>query len=62
MKESGCVANKLSKDNQPAKIGETYWVQCKNYRTLAVMGTNGTWRAICDGRELFDVLGFYLDP
>ena len=43
------------------KIGVVYWVQCKGYRTRAMIGRDGKWRALFNDRELPDVIGFSSD-
>jgi len=40
------------KNVPPVKPGERRWVQCSNYRTMAVWGTDGKWRAYYDGKEV----------
>ena len=42
-----------------AEAGETYWVQCDGYRTLAVKGADGRWKSAHDHREVTGVIGFF---
>ena len=37
-------------------IGETVWVQCEGFRTLAYRDDKGRWRTVADGRELKGVV------
>lgn len=34
--------------------GKAYWVQCKDYRCLAILSREGTWRCFSTGNELLD--------
>jgi hypothetical protein len=48
-------------DHLKPKIGQVYWVQCKNHRTRATMDKGGKWRALYDQRELPEVISFFPD-
>jgi hypothetical protein len=41
------------------KIGETYWVQCKGHRCMAVMGMDGEWVAFATGKVVTGILKVY---
>ncbi len=47
--------------NQAIQISEPQWVQCVGYRCLAVLGADGKWRSLANGKELTDVVKVYTD-
>ncbi len=38
------------------RIGETAWVWCDGYRTLARLDPKGVWRTVATGKELTGVV------
>jgi hypothetical protein len=44
---------------QLPEIGQSYWVQCKNFRCKAVFDKEGTWKAFTTGKELPDVMDVF---
>jgi hypothetical protein len=47
----------LSADQLP-KIDGRYWVQCENFRCMAVFDKDGKWKSFSNGKELPDVINF----
>ena len=47
-----------SADQLPEADGR-YWVECKNFRCLAIFGKDGKWKSFSNGKELPDVIHFY---
>ena len=46
----------LPAGEQP-KAGQRYWVQCSDYRCLAVVDDFGWWKSFYGGEDLPDVVG-----
>ena len=55
----------MSKHHEPSdgsrgrvelKVGESYWVQCDGYRTMAVFLGDKKWRSLIYNEEIFDVI------
>jgi len=38
------------------KAGVHYWVQCRGYRCLGVLNTDGVWKSVSTGNVLTDVI------
>jgi hypothetical protein len=44
--------------DQPPEPGVRYWVQCENFRCLAVIDKDGKWKSFSNGKELPDVINY----
>ncbi len=56
-REKRSVISKNQKPEQsPPRVGETAWVWCEGYRTLARLDPKGVWRALATGKELTGVV------
>jgi hypothetical protein len=53
-----CMNDCLFADQLP-EIGIRYWVQCEDFRCLAVINKDGQWKSFSNGRELPDVIKFF---
>ena len=61
MNENDRTLLERAPDRQEPKVGVVYWVQCKSYRTRAIMDKDGKWKSLFNGRELPDVASFFID-
>jgi hypothetical protein len=61
IKEPNQDLTEHTQDRLQPKIGQVYWVQCKNHRIRATMDKDGKWRALYDQREMPEVISFFLD-
>ncbi|MFZ0827773.1 MAG: hypothetical protein WAO02_10155 [Verrucomicrobiia bacterium] len=61
MNENNQNGVKEVQEPRKPKVGQVYWVQCKNHRTKATMGMDGKWRGLYDLRELPEVISFLAD-
>jgi hypothetical protein len=41
---------------QPPAAGRRYWIQCSDYRCLAVMDELGRWKSFYDGEDIPDFI------
>jgi predicted AlkP superfamily phosphohydrolase/phosphomutase len=41
------------------KVGQQYWVQCKDYRCMATLEDNGDWISQSTGKKMDGVLKVY---
>jgi hypothetical protein len=61
MKENNQGFAGYARVRQKPKVGETYWVQSKSYRTRATLGEDGKWRSVFKNQEVPDVVDFFFD-
>jgi hypothetical protein len=48
--------SKIGRKLADLKIGESYWVQCEGYRTIAVFLGDGKWKSFARGTEVLDFI------
>jgi hypothetical protein len=41
------------------EIGQKYWVKCKSYRCIAILGNDGKWASLATGKEVAGILNVY---
>ena len=45
--------------NQLPQTDGRYWVQCENFRCMAIFDKDGKWKSFSNRKELPDVINFY---
>ena len=42
-------------------VEKPYWVQCQNYRCLALVNKQGVWKSLSTGKEVTGIVKVYFE-
>ncbi|MGD1088765.1 MAG: hypothetical protein ABR955_08590 [Verrucomicrobiota bacterium] len=61
MNEKGQVLSDYLPSGQLPEIGVPYWVQCYNFRCMAIFDRKGKWKSLFTDEELSDVINVFVN-